>query len=87
MPFNLLLYNVDLPLGSIKWSNIVKYQNCLREGVRWGIGDGKSVRFREDMCIGNAPLIFTKFSYLKEHNMVIMVSRFLIILRIIDEKP
>ena len=50
----------------------------------WG---WEEVRFRADMCIGNAPLIYTQFSYLKEHNMVIMVSRFLIILRIIDEKP
>ena len=51
-PFTNNLFNNDLLGGSKIWMNIVKSRGLLREGARWILGNGHSIRFWEDNCIG-----------------------------------
>lgn len=58
---------VGLPPGSKIWNNILKSRSLLKEGVRWKIGNGRSIRFWEDSWIGRKSLADSHFNILREH--------------------
>ena len=60
------LFNNNFPRGSKIWMNITRSRGMLREGVRWIIGNGHSIRFWEDNCMGGKPLAYNKFIRLME---------------------
>ena len=64
--FNWNLFNNDLLGGSKIWMNVVKSRSLLREGRRWIVGNGHSIRFWEDNRMGGKPLVFSKFKRLME---------------------
>ena len=46
------LFNNDLQGGSKIWMNIVKSRSLLREGTKWIVGNGRSIKLWEDNCMG-----------------------------------
>ena len=46
--------------------NIVKSRGLLREGTRWIVGNGHSIRFWEDNCMEGKLLVYKKFKRLME---------------------
>ncbi len=46
--------------------NIVMSRGLLREGTRWIVGNGHSIKFWEDNWLGGKPLVFRKFKRLME---------------------
>ena len=59
------LFNNDLPGGSKIWMNITRSRGMLREGVRWIIGNGHSIRFWEDNWVGGKLLVYKKIKRLR----------------------
>ena len=46
--------------------NIVRSRGLLREGTRWIVRNGHSIRFWEDNWMGGKSLVFRKFKRLME---------------------
>lgn len=58
---------VDLPQRSKLWNNILKSRLVVREGLKWQLGNGRKVRFWEDVWAEDRPLASTHFHQLMHH--------------------
>ncbi|GLJ09523.1 hypothetical protein SUGI_0111090 [Cryptomeria japonica] len=58
---------VDLPQRSELWNNILKSKLVVREGLKWQLGNGRKVRFWEDVWAEDRPLASTHFHQLMHH--------------------
>ncbi|GLJ44906.1 hypothetical protein SUGI_0945370 [Cryptomeria japonica] len=65
--FHYNLSTVDLPQGSKLWNNILKSRLIVREGLKWQLGNGRKVRFWEDIWAEDRPLANTRFHQIMHH--------------------
>ncbi|GLJ36675.1 hypothetical protein SUGI_0737890 [Cryptomeria japonica] len=56
--FSSVLKEDGLPRGSKIWNNIMSCRGPLSDGMRWLIGNGRNILFREDYWLGEKPLVF-----------------------------